>query len=201
MYPLYAEKGSYDQDCTSLGPGCPASRSPIGYQPNLGGNVILACIFVLCLLAQLVFLVGFRGRRVFCAFMCLGLFKESIGYGGRIMLHYNPFSISASWIQFSTILISPSLFLLAIYTTTKDLTIYYGSATSRFTRKPKKLTFLLALTTGLTLVLVIVGLSSSITGIVLLFPLIGMSLQTLNMLIAIGFAVYIRRKAEKERIP
>ncbi|KAF2863722.1 hypothetical protein K470DRAFT_267760 [Piedraia hortae CBS 480.64] len=186
----------YWQDCGSMG-SCLARRSDEIYPSSVGGNTFLACIFLACLIAQLVFLVGFRGRRIFCAFMCLGLHMECVGYGGRIGIHYS-WTEATPWIYLSTLLIAPSFFLLAIYMITKDLIIYYGSETSRFTRKPNRLPLSLAITTCLIILLFIIGLATHGYGPGLVVS-IAMIFQAFSILVAIGFAVHVYRKGEKRK--
>lgn len=71
---------------------CPLSMAIITYQPNYAGNTIYGVCFVILLLMQLFF--GIRNKTwTYMTAVCLGIFGEIVGYGGRLMLNKNPFDM------------------------------------------------------------------------------------------------------------
>lgn len=70
---------------------CPIESAFVSYDPSLTGNIFYAALFGILLVAQLG--LGFRYRTwSFMSGMCAGLLLEVVGYAGRIMMHYDPFS-------------------------------------------------------------------------------------------------------------
>ena len=70
---------------------CPLEYAFVTYDPNLAGNVFYAAIFGLLLLAQTA--LGIRYKTWSFMFgMCAGLVLEVVGYAGRVLMHYDPFS-------------------------------------------------------------------------------------------------------------
>lgn len=86
---------------------CPIEWSVLEYRPSLGGNIAFICVF-----AGLLFTHTFIGARWkswwFMSCMGVGCVTEILGYGGRVMLFYNPFSFAGFMMQISTT--SPSRF-------------------------------------------------------------------------------------------
>lgn len=118
------------QFCTEVTPQCPVSATTYGYAPNLAGNIILLAVFAICTIAQLV--LGIRHRlRAFTFAVSLGCLGEAIGYGGRLMMHYNAWSQTGFKIQICCLILSPSFMAAGIYLTLKHLVIYFGPETSR----------------------------------------------------------------------
>ena len=56
---------------------------------------------------------------------------EAIGYGGRIMMHYNPWDSNGFKVQICCLVLAPSFLAAAIYLTLKHLVIYFGAEKSR----------------------------------------------------------------------
>ena len=72
---------------------CPVERGIIRYQPTIAGNSIYGVCFILLLLTQLYF--GIRKKTwTYMSAVCLGVFGEIVGYGGRLMLNKNPFEMN-----------------------------------------------------------------------------------------------------------
>jgi hypothetical protein len=72
---------------------CPIECGQITFLPTLPGNATYCALLGLILLLQAV--LGLRYKTWgFMAGMCSGLILEVIGYAGRVMLHYNPFSFN-----------------------------------------------------------------------------------------------------------
>ncbi|KAL9019144.1 MAG: hypothetical protein Q9185_003575 [Variospora sp. 1 TL-2023] len=82
---------------------CPAELSVYQYQPTLPGNICFLIFFAIAMIIHVV--IGLKWRTWFFVIcMFCGSVTEIIGYGGRIMLHYNPFSFTGFLIQISTVL-------------------------------------------------------------------------------------------------
>ncbi|KAL8956798.1 MAG: hypothetical protein Q9193_005773 [Seirophora villosa] len=85
-----------DANCTLA--LCPPELSVYQYQPTLPGNICFLIFFAIAMIIHLI--IGLKWRTwffVICMFW--GCVSEIIGYGGRIMLHYNPFSFTGFLIQ------------------------------------------------------------------------------------------------------
>lgn len=63
------------------------------YVPTLAGNAAYAAAFGLLLIAQLGLGIKYKTWG-FMVGMIFGLMLEAVGYGGRIMLHNNPFDFN-----------------------------------------------------------------------------------------------------------
>ncbi|EMC99924.1 hypothetical protein BAUCODRAFT_62629 [Baudoinia panamericana UAMH 10762] len=120
----------YHQICYEVSPRCPVSATTYGYRPNLAGNIILLVVFSICTLAQLY--LGIRHRlRGFTIAVTIGCAGEAIGYGGRLMLHANPWSSNGFKVQICCLVLAPSFLAAGIYLTLKHLVIYFGAEKSR----------------------------------------------------------------------
>lgn len=96
---------SYGPDANCTLALCPIDASVFHYQPKLSANVVFLVLFGISLIIHAV--QGFRYRTwFFSTVIVCGCLCEVIGYGGRIMLHNNPFSFDGFLMQ-----ISGSLFL------------------------------------------------------------------------------------------
>lgn len=116
---------------------CDLTLAQMSYRPNLGGNVVFAALFGLCIVAQLV--LGIRTKTwAFMTATILGLVLEIIGYIGRIMLHNNPFSYNAFIIYLVCLTIAPAFLSGAIYLCLSRIVVIYGESLSRF--KPRTYT-------------------------------------------------------------
>lgn len=73
---------------------CPLDWALVRYRPSLPGNALYLALFLIMLLIQIY--QGFRSRIwSYLACMTCGLVLEVVGYGGRLMLHSNPFNFSS----------------------------------------------------------------------------------------------------------
>lgn len=79
------------RECTELGPFCPVEITTYGYLPNLGGNIFFCICFAICLFLQLFFGIRYKTWTWFGAAVA-ALILETVGYGGRIWMYYNPFA-------------------------------------------------------------------------------------------------------------
>ncbi|KAJ9604738.1 hypothetical protein H2200_010852 [Cladophialophora chaetospira] len=124
---------SFD-NCTRISPACPIEETTYGYYPSLAGNALLASVFGLCAVAQV--LLGIRCRHIsYSTPVFLGCVGEVIGYIGRVMLHNNPWSSGAMLMNILLLILSPSFFAAALYLTLKHTIEFYGPAWSML--KPK----------------------------------------------------------------
>jgi hypothetical protein len=69
---------------------CSITQAQVTYDPNLAGNVFLAALFGLLLLAQILLGIYYR-TWTYAIGLVGGLILELCGYIGRIQMHYNPF--------------------------------------------------------------------------------------------------------------
>ncbi len=115
---------SYD-NCTKISSACPIEGTTYAYYPSLPGNAILASVFGLCAIAQVVLGIRYRFRK-YSILIFLGCIGETIGYIGRVMLHNNPWSDSAMIMNILLLIVSPSFLSAALYLTLKRTVAYYG---------------------------------------------------------------------------
>jgi hypothetical protein len=85
-----------DNDCDL--DTCPIEWSMYKYRPSLPANATFIALFgVLCIIHVY---LGYRWRSWgFMVGMLLGCLSEMIGYAGRILMYYNPFSYEGFMIQ------------------------------------------------------------------------------------------------------
>lgn len=85
---------------------CPVEISVYGYRPSLAVNVVFIALYAMAMAAHVY--LGIRWRSYFfMASMLLGCINALVGYAGRVMMYYNPFSFPAFMIQISTFLTWP----------------------------------------------------------------------------------------------
>ena len=95
---------------------CPVEWTVYGYRPNLGVNILFLVLYVLTLGLHLV--LGLRWRQWwFTAFMAAGCIVEAVGYAGRIIMYYNPFSFGGFMVQIVFVGSGPVFYTAAIYIT------------------------------------------------------------------------------------
>lgn len=120
----------YHQICTEVTPQCPVSATTYGYRPDLAGNIILLVVFSICTIAQL--FLGLRHKlRAFTCAVTVGCAGEAIGYGGRIMMHKNPWDPNGFKVQICCLVLAPSFLAAGIYLTLKGLVQHFGASNSR----------------------------------------------------------------------
>ena len=90
-----------DANCTLTGPDtCPVSASVYEYRPTVPGNSVFIALFAIVLIIQMI--QGIKWRTwPFTTLMVIGCISEIIGYAGRLMLYYNPFSFNGFLMQIS----------------------------------------------------------------------------------------------------
>ncbi|CAL3965615.1 hypothetical protein PZA11_002522 [Diplocarpon coronariae] len=119
------------QDCTKVTPGdCSVENTIYGYLPNLPANAFFIAIFALLAIAQLG--LGLPKRAYFYSIaVAIGCVGECIGYGGRVMMHSNPYGDTGFTVQISCLIFSPAFIAAGIYLTLKHLVLAFGQERSR----------------------------------------------------------------------
>ena len=118
---------------------CPASQSIYGYAPSLVANAIFLALFIISGLVHSY--QGFRYKTwSFLTVMVIGNLCEGVGYGGRIMLHNDPFSDPGFKLQIVLLTFAPAFLAAGIYFTLKHIVIIFGSEISRL--KPAWYTYI-----------------------------------------------------------
>ncbi|KAJ4344130.1 hypothetical protein N0V95_006334 [Ascochyta clinopodiicola] len=109
---------------------CTIEGTLYGYFPSLGANAFFAAFFALCFIVQLVQGIRYKTWTYMIA-LCLGCFGEAVGYGGRLMMHNDPFADTGFMIQICCLIISPAFVAAGIYITLKHIVITFGPSWSR----------------------------------------------------------------------
>ncbi|KAL6231529.1 hypothetical protein BDW75DRAFT_42576 [Aspergillus navahoensis] len=113
---------------------CPLDWALIRYFPNMAGNILYLALFALMLLTQLYQGLRFRTWSYLASMTC-GALLEVIGYGGRLLLHSNPFNFSAFLQYLICLTIAPAFITAAIYLSFGRVIIIYGEQSSRLKAK------------------------------------------------------------------
>ncbi|KAL2068049.1 hypothetical protein VTL71DRAFT_16147 [Oculimacula yallundae] len=117
------------QNCTDVGPGCSVEDTIYGYLPNLGSGIFFVATFALLAVIQLG--LGFKKRTYFYSVaIALGCIGEAVGYGGRIMMHSNPYGDMGFKIQISCLIVAPAFVAAGIYLTLKHIILAFGQERS-----------------------------------------------------------------------
>ena len=87
-----------DENCTLA--ICPVDASVLEYRPNLAGNSIFIALFGITFILHALQGIKWRTWTYMSVVLC-GCTAEMIGYGGRIILHNDPFSFPGFLIQIS----------------------------------------------------------------------------------------------------
>ncbi|KAM5351246.1 hypothetical protein ACJ41O_003969 [Fusarium nematophilum] len=110
---------------------CPIEWSMYSYRPSLAANIVFLVLFGLLGLVHTY--QGFRWKSWgFMGGMIAGCLTEVIGYVGRVMLYYNPFSFNAFMIQIVCLTIAPVFYTASIYVTLSKAIIFFAPELSRF---------------------------------------------------------------------
>ena len=120
--------------CTEITPQCPLELTTYGYYPNLTVNSFFAGLFGLLCLLQIVF-GAWRRTWTYMVVVVIALFGEAVGYGGRIIMHSNPWSGAGFKTQICCLVLAPSFLAAGIYVTLKHVVLYCGPEHSRL--KPR----------------------------------------------------------------
>ncbi|PGH09679.1 hypothetical protein AJ80_07630 [Polytolypa hystricis UAMH7299] len=107
-------------NCTEISPKCPAQAHFYGYAPDLGTNLFFTIFFGLATIIHVVAGIRFRTWS-FMVFLILGCLNETIGYAGRVIMHYNVWSEAGFQIQISCLITGPAYFAAGVYLTLKHM--------------------------------------------------------------------------------
>ncbi|KAI9375886.1 RTA1 like protein-domain-containing protein [Aspergillus egyptiacus] len=120
---------------------CPLSMGIVKYRPLLWCQIVFMAIFGAALCPQIG--IGIRYKTwTFMVAMVLGLAGEVVGYGGRIMLHNNPFQLDGFLMYLVSLTIAPAFFTAAIYLTLSRIVVAYGEQISYFHPRTYTITFI-----------------------------------------------------------
>ncbi|KAI6087173.1 RTA1-domain-containing protein [Hypoxylon rubiginosum] len=162
---------------------CPIEWSVLEYRPSLGGNIAFICVF-----AGLLFTHTFIGARWkswwFMSCMGVGCVTEILGYGGRVMLFYNPFSFAGFMMQIICIGTAPVFYSAAIYVTMAKIVENLDPSLSRIKPKLYYVIFIVSDVFSLVLQGVGGGTSTSSNGqsrVAVDLTLVGLSFQVFSM--------------------
>ncbi len=125
--------------CDAITPICLVEDSIYGYFPSLPANAFFLALFSIFCVAQLYLGIRYRTWTFAFALSC-GCFVEAVGYVGRIMLHYNPFSNNGFTMQICCLIMGPAWLAMGIYLTLKHVVKAFGPEHSFL--KPKYYTWL-----------------------------------------------------------
>ena len=124
--------------CVEVTQQCPVELTTYGYYPNAGASYFFIIVFGVCCIAQLG--LGFRYKTYpFMIAAVLGTFGEAVGYGGRLIMHGNPWSPSGFKTQICCLVLAPSFLAACIYLSLKHIVRHSGSQYSRV--QPKHYTW------------------------------------------------------------
>ncbi|KAI0103096.1 RTA1-domain-containing protein [Hypoxylon sp. NC0597] len=182
---------------------CPLEWSVLEYRPSLGANIAFICIFGILMLAHTALGVLWKSWW-FLGCMGVGCLTEILGYGGRIMLYYNPFSFSGFMMQIICIGCAPVFYSAAIYVTMSKVVENLDPSLSRVKPKLYYIIFIISDVFSLTLQGVGGGLSTSTSGssqTAVDLTLTGLSFQVFSMVVFCSLlADYMIRYSKRRTI-
>ena len=125
-------------ECTKVGPNCPVEASIYGYYPSLEANAFFVALFGVCFIASA--FLDYRWKTwTYMTAMTLACLCSAIGYGGRVILHNNPYDTIGFQIQICCLTLSPAFNSAAIYLMLKHIVRHFGREWSRL--RPKYYTW------------------------------------------------------------
>ncbi|KAL4784865.1 RTA1 like protein-domain-containing protein [Aspergillus varians] len=120
---------------------CPLSLGMVQYLPLIWCQILFMAIFGGAIIPQLGFGIRYK-TWTFMVAMILGLIGEVVGYGGRLMLHDNPFKLDGFLMYLVSLTIAPAFFTAAIYLTLSRIVVAYGEKISYFKPRTYTITFI-----------------------------------------------------------
>ncbi|KAJ6438053.1 RTA-like protein [Purpureocillium lavendulum] len=113
---------------------CPLEWSVYNYRPSLQANITFLAIFAVA--AAVHTFLGLKWSSWwFMSFAVFGCLVEVMGYVGRIVLYYNPFSFGGFMVQIVFITAGPVFYTASIYVTLSKTIEHLEPALSRFEPK------------------------------------------------------------------
>ncbi|KAK3682957.1 parasitic phase-specific protein PSP-1 [Podospora appendiculata] len=184
---------------------CPLETSVFQYQPSIPAQAIIIVLFALSMLVHI--WQGFRYKSwSFMICIVIGCVDECIGYGGRIIMHDNPFNFQAFLMQIICITTAPVFFCSSIYVLLSRTINYLDPSLSRFNPKWFILTFIPSDILSLIFQATGGALSSVLTGdgqrkIGVNISIAGLVLQVFTLVIFVGlFMDYVIRYHRKSGV-
>ncbi|KAI1372980.1 RTA1-domain-containing protein [Hypoxylon crocopeplum] len=175
---------------------CPVEMSVLEYRPSLGANIAFICIFTALLFIHSA-IGGIWRSWWFMSCMAVGCLTEILGYGGRVMLYYNPFSFAGFMLQIICVGCGPVFFTAAIYVTMAKIVQSLDPSLSRLKPNLYYVVFIISDVFALTLQGVGGGLSTSSSGqsqAAVDLSLVGLVFQVCSMTVFCGLlADYVIR--------
>ncbi|KAK7188444.1 hypothetical protein DPSP01_004638 [Paraphaeosphaeria sporulosa] len=113
---------------------CPVEWSVFTYQPSIAANSALLAIFGVLLLVHAAQGIKYRAWG-YMGCMVAGCVLQIIGYGGRIMLHGNPFDFNAFLMQIICITVAPVFYCAAVYVLLAQMMTTLDPSLSRLSPK------------------------------------------------------------------
>ncbi|OTB15100.1 hypothetical protein K445DRAFT_301731 [Daldinia sp. EC12] len=168
---------------------CPVDISVYGYVPSLAANAIFLALYLIS--ACIHVYLGIRWKSwFFMGCMVLGAVNATLGYAGRIAMHYNPFDFVAFMLQIICVTSGPVYYSAAIYVTLAAAIKDFSPSLSRF--RPDLFYWIFIPSDVICLIFQAAGggLSTASSGqseIGVDMALVGLSLQVAMMLIFCGF--------------
>jgi hypothetical protein len=120
---------------------CPLELGMVQYLPLLWAQILFMAIFGAAVIPRLIFGIRYK-TWTFMVAMVLGLIGEVVGYGGRILLHSNPFKLDGFLMYLVSLTIAPAFFTAAIYLTLSRIVVAYGEKISYFKPRTYTITFI-----------------------------------------------------------
>lgn len=133
---------------------CCLWQSNFLYRPSFAGNVFFGVFFGVFVLPQLAFGIKYRTTG-FAIAMISGLALEVVGYGGRLMLHNNPWDQNGFLVYLICATVAPVFISAAIYLCMTRMIGVYGDHLSRF--RPRTIAIVFMTSDFLSLVLQAIG--------------------------------------------
>lgn len=135
-------------------PNCTVEYTIYGYAPDLPANAFLLAWFAILFIPNIFFGIRYKAWTYMLA-LGLGCADEAIGYGGRLMMHQNPWSVTGFQTQICCLILGPAFNSAAIYLTLKHIALTFGSEYSLI--KPKWYTYIFIAGDIVSLVLQAIG--------------------------------------------
>lgn len=118
------------RNCDSVSPQCPVGATTYGYYPSSAASIAFIIVFALTCIGQLVLGIRYKTYPYMIA-AAIATFGEAVGYGGRLMMHKNPWSDAGFKMQIVCLVLAPSFLAACIYLTLKHVVKYCGEQYSR----------------------------------------------------------------------
>lgn len=116
--------------CNDVSPECPVWATTYGYYPSEAASIAFIVVFSLTCVAQLYLGIRYKTYPYMIA-AAIATFGEAVGYGGRLIMHKNPWDDAGFKMQICCLVLAPSFLAACIYLTLKHVVRYCGEQYSR----------------------------------------------------------------------